>query len=129
MFGLVLANVAAAPPYSVKRTLRRLKPACISVIQLRRPVVPVETDPAACGSASAGMITIPASQTTYTVNTTTVTANSEIFIQQARDNSGLPSSPTCSSSANNPIQSARSAGTSITLTVASVTCIKYWIVN
>lgn len=89
MFGLVLANNAAAPPYSVKRTLRRLELACISVIQLRRPVVPVETDPAACASASARMITIPASQTIYTVNTTTVTANSEILIQQMRDNSGL----------------------------------------
>jgi hypothetical protein len=88
MFGLVLANVAAAPPYSVKRTLRRLKPACISVIQLRKPVVPVETDPAAGGSEPDYL--------------------------------------------HGPIQSARSAGTSFTFTltsVASVKCIKYWIVN
>jgi hypothetical protein len=90
------------------------------------------TSPAACGSASAGMIAIPASQTSYTVNTSTVTANSEIFLMQMTDNSGLPSSPTCNSGAITPIQSARVAGTSFTFTltsVASVTCFKYWIIN
>ena len=117
MFARALAKVAAATPYSVKRTFRRLKPAYISVIQLAKPVVPVESAPAARGSTSAGMIAIPASQTTYTVNTTAVTANSETLIQQMTDDSGLPSSPTCSSSANNPIQPARSAGTSFTFTL------------
>ena len=132
MFGRTLAKVAAAAPYGVKRTFRWLKPAYISVIQLGKPVVPVETAPAACGPASAEMIAIPASQTTYTVNARAVTANSEISIQQMTDDSGLPSSPTCSSSANNPIQSALSAGTRFTFTLSSltsVTCIKYWIVS
>lgn len=90
------------------------------------------TSPAACGSAAAGMIAVPASQTSYQVNTTAVTANSEIIVQQMTDNSGLPSSPTCNSGATTPIQSARSAATSFTITltsVASVTCFKYWIIN
>ena len=88
--------------------------------------------PAACGAASVGMIAVPASQTTYTVNTTAVTANSEIFVQQMSDNSGLPSSPTCSASATVPINSSRTAATSFTITqtsVAAVTCFHYMIVN
>lgn len=90
------------------------------------------TSPAACTSATAGMIAIPASQTSYTVNSTKVTANSEIFVQQMTDNSGLPSAPACNAGATNPIQSARVAGTSFTFTltsVASVTCVKFWILN
>ena len=61
------------------------------------------------------MIAIPASQTTYTVNARAVTANREISIQQMTDDSGLPSSSTCSSSANNAIQPARSAGPGLLL--------------
>jgi hypothetical protein len=90
------------------------------------------TSPAACTSATAGMIAVPASQTSYTVNTTKVTANSEIFVQQMTDNSGLPSAPACNAGTTNPIQSARVAGTSFSISltsVASVTCFKFWIVN
>lgn len=43
MFGRALTKVAAATPYGVKRTFRWLKPAYISVIQLGKPVVPIET--------------------------------------------------------------------------------------
>ena len=117
MFGRALAKVAAAMPCSVKRTFRRLKSAYISVIQLGKSVVPVETAPAAFGSASAGMIAIPASQTTYPINTTAAPADSELLIQQMTDNLGLLSSLTRSSSTNNSIQSTRSAGTSFTLTL------------
>jgi len=90
------------------------------------------TSPAACTSATAGMVAVPVSQTSYTVNTTKVTANSEIFVQQMTDNSGLPSAPACNAGTTNPIQSARVAGTSFSITltsVASVTCFKFWIVN
>jgi len=89
------------------------------------------TSPAACTTATAGMIAIPASQTTYTVNTTKVTANSEIFLQQMTDNSGI-STATCNAGVTAPLQSARVAGTSFTFTltsVASVTCVKWWIIN
>jgi hypothetical protein len=89
------------------------------------------TSPAACGGAQAGSIAIPASQTSYTVNTTAVSAASHIFVQQITDNSGI-STATCNAGATTPIQSARVASTSFTITltsVASVTCIQYWIVD
>ena len=56
----------------------------------------------------------------------------EIQIQQMTDNSGLPSGPACNSGATTPIQSSRVVGTSFTFTltsVASVTCVKWSIVN
>src|SRR5207302_7263892 len=37
--------------------------------------------PAVCGSAAAGSVVIAAAATTVTVNTTAVTANSQIFLQ------------------------------------------------
>jgi hypothetical protein len=88
--------------------------------------------PAACGSAIAGMIAVPTSTTTYTVNDTSVGPNSEIVVIQKTDNSGLPSGPTCSGNAAAPIQSARVAGQSFTFTlssVAAVTCFTFQIVN
>jgi hypothetical protein len=90
------------------------------------------TSPAACGSAPAGTIAIPASLTSYTVTTSAVTANSVIIVQQTTDNSGIPSSPTCSTTQTNPLESGRAAGTNFgfTLTsVAAVSCYKYWIIN
>jgi hypothetical protein len=88
--------------------------------------------PAACGSAPAGKIAVPASQTSYTVNTTAVTANSEVLVQQVTDNSGLPSSPTCGSGLIAPIVSSRVAGTSFALattSIATVTCFQYTLIN
>jgi hypothetical protein len=90
--------------------------------------------PAACGSASSGVFAIPASATTYTVNTSAVTANSRIFLQPTTDNTGIPSAPTCVdpalTAATSP--SARVAATSFTLQLtanAGITCYNYWIVN
>lgn len=88
--------------------------------------------PAACGSAIVGVIAVPTTTTTYTVNTTAVTANSRIHLQQITDNTGIPSSPTCTGTTANPIQSARVAATSFTFTLASiagVTCFNYWMDN
>jgi hypothetical protein len=88
--------------------------------------------PAACAAAPTGHIAIPASQTTYTVNTTNVTANSNIIIQQIADNSGIVSAPTCNATATNPMISARVPATSFTFTLttnAAVTCYAYWLVN
>lgn len=88
--------------------------------------------PAACAAAASGKVAVPASQATYTVNNSLVTANSVIIVQQITDNSGLPSSPACSATATVPINSGRTAGTSFTITetsVASVTCFQYWIMN
>jgi hypothetical protein len=89
------------------------------------------TSPAACGSAASGAVAIPASQTTYTVNTTAVTVNSHIIVQQITDNSGI-STATCNAGVTAPVQSTRSAATSFTFTltsVASVTCFQYWIID
>lgn len=91
------------------------------------------TSPAACGSASNGRVAIPASQTTFTINTTATSANSNIVIRQIADNSSMPSSPTCGTTTVEPIlESARTAATSFTFTltsVAQVTCITYDIRN
>lgn len=90
--------------------------------------------PAACGSAASGVFAIPASQTSYTVNTTAVTANSRIILQPVTDNTGIPSAPTCadpSFTASTAISS-RVAGTSFSVALTSnagITCYNYWIVN
>jgi hypothetical protein len=90
--------------------------------------------PAACGSAASGVFAIPALSTTYTVNTSAVTASSRIFLQPTTDNTGIPSAPTCVdpalTAATSP--SSRVAATSFTLQLTSnagITCYNYWIVN
>lgn len=93
--------------------------------------------PLACVAAAAGSVTLPAAATTMTINTTAVTANSQIIL--SRDNSlGSRLSVTCNTQSSlvlgTPYVSARSAGTSFTITidVAPTTnplCINYAIVN
>jgi hypothetical protein len=89
--------------------------------------------PAACGSASSGAFVVPTTTTTYTVNTTAVTAVSRIFLFPTTDASNLPSRPTCVAPASGVIvQSARVAAISFTVTLPSTigtTCFNYWIVN
>jgi hypothetical protein len=89
--------------------------------------------PAACGNASSGGFVVPGATTTYTVNTTSVSATSRIFILPVTDGSNLPSSPTCVAPASGAIvQSARSAGVSFTFKLPSssgTTCFNYLIVN
>jgi len=90
-----------------------------------------------CGSASAGAVTIAAAATTVTVNTTAVTANSEIFVQN--DSSlGARLSVTCNTQSSltlgTPRVTARSAGTSFTITIevgptTNPMCLNYRIVN
>ena len=93
--------------------------------------------PAVCGAAPAGSVVIAAAGTTVTVNTTAVTANSQILV--AFDESlGTKLGVTCNSaSASEAAQyfvSARSAGSSFTLktSVAPTTnpaCLSYLIAN
>jgi hypothetical protein len=92
--------------------------------------------PAACGAAPSGSIAIPTTTTTYTVNTSAVTANSRIFLQEKTDNTGLPSAPTCTQPAITGSAfygvSGRVAATSFTMYLPSTggtTCFDYWIVN
>jgi hypothetical protein len=87
--------------------------------------------PAECLQAQSGVIAIPALQTTYTVNTNAVTANSQIIVQQTTDNTEIPSA-TCNPGAIAPMVTSRTIGTSFTISlnsVAAVACFEYTIVD
>jgi hypothetical protein len=94
--------------------------------------------PAVCGSAIAGSVAIPAgTNPTLVVNTSAVTAASQIFFQ-IDDTVGTRLSVTCNSTLANlvvpPAVTARSAGTSFTLSYSGVItanplCVSYWIIN
>jgi hypothetical protein len=90
--------------------------------------------PAVCASASAGSVAVAASGTTLVVNTTTVTINSQIFLQE--DSSlGTKLSVTCNTTPATapPTVSARTAGTGFTFTTTTPTtnprCFSYEVVN
>lgn len=90
--------------------------------------------PAACGAAPSGAFVIPTTTTSYTVNTTAVTAASRVILTPRTYAGDLPSAPTCVVPAitAEPVVSALSAGTSFTVTLASTTgqtCWNYWIIN
>lgn len=90
--------------------------------------------PAACGSAISGSVVVPTTTTSYTVNTTAVTANSRIYITPITDNSGLSGGPTCASPATPFVayESGRTAATSFTFTLPSTTgttCWNYLLLN
>ena len=93
--------------------------------------------PAACGSAPVGRVVIAAGATTVQVNTSIVTAASEIFVSEDQS-LGTALSVTCNTQAlttlGAPRTSLRTAGTSFTISidVAPTTnpmCISYNIVN
>ena len=89
--------------------------------------------PAICAAAAAGSVVIPAAGTDVTVNTTAVTANSQIFA--IFDQSlGTKLGVTCNSTTANPHIGARVAGTSFTIhaNVSPITnpaCFSYFIIN
>lgn len=90
--------------------------------------------PAVCAAAAAGAVAGAASSTTLTINTTAVTANSEIQVNE--DSSlGTRLSVTCNTtpSTNGVTVTARTAGTSFAILFSSPTtnprCISYRIVN
>ena len=92
------------------------------------------TSPSVCGSAAAGRFVIAASSTSVVVDTTAVTANSEI--QVTEDQSlGTALGVTCDTgTSNRPFVTARSAGVSFTVSIAAATatnpaCFSYSIVN
>src|SRR6266850_1769674 len=91
--------------------------------------------PAVCGSAAAGSFVIAAAGTTVTVNTTAVTANSQIFVQQD-DSLGTKLSVTCNTGflTAPPAITARTAATSFVVTLAAglavnPVCLSYFIMN
>jgi len=93
--------------------------------------------PAVCGSAAAGSVVIAAAGTTVTINTTAVTANSQIFLL-ADDTLGTKLSVTCNSTLATLVGglavTARTAATSFQITsgvtpTVNPLCISYFIVN
>lgn len=90
--------------------------------------------PGSCGAASAGTVVVPTTTTSYVVDTSAVTTNSEIFLQYTTDATGLPSAPTCvlPATLGDVFPSARTAGTSFTFTLpstAGTVCVHFFIVN
>jgi hypothetical protein len=89
--------------------------------------------PAACGSAAAGSVSVRAGATTEVVNTSAVTANSQIFV--TFDSSlGAKLGVTCNTTAESPTISARHPDTSFTISVpdapiSNPACYSYLIVN
>ncbi len=93
--------------------------------------------PAVCAVAPAGSVVIAATATSVVVNTSAVTANSQIHV--TRDNSlGTKLSVTCNTQAasalGTPVVSARSAGTSFTILIetgptTNPMCLSYSIIN
>ena len=89
--------------------------------------------PAACASASAGSVTVAASATTEVVNTTAITANSQVLL--TFDSSlGTRLGVTCNTTAVQGTISARTAGSSFTIKLPTApstnpACFGYQIVN
>jgi hypothetical protein len=89
--------------------------------------------PASCGSAQAGRVVIAAGATSVVVDTSAVTANSEIDIYE--DSSlGAALSVTCNTNLINTMVTARTASTSFTITagsspVTNPACYTYLVVN
>lgn len=91
--------------------------------------------PAVCGSAAAGSVAIAAAGTTLTVNTSAVTANSQIIIEQD-DSLGTKLGITCNSGilAGPTAITARVPGTSFTISVTTgltvnPVCLSYIVFN
>jgi hypothetical protein len=89
--------------------------------------------PAACGSAAAGNVVIARGSSSVVVNTTDVTANSQIIL--TFDSSlGTKLHVTCNTGAQQPYVSARTAGTSFAISVPMTFttypgCVSYSIIN
>lgn len=89
--------------------------------------------PAVCGSAASGSVVVAAAATTVVVNTTAVTANSQV--QLTFDSSlGTKLAVTCNTTVVQPTVSARTGGTSFTITLPTApttnpACFSYTIIN
>lgn len=84
-----------------------------------------QAGPLACVQTSNGRVAVPATTTTYTINTTAPATGSFIAIVPTTDNSGIPGAPTCGAEVfADGTRSATSTGTSFTFTMASAAVIK-----
>lgn len=92
------------------------------------------TSPAACGSASTGVILTAAAATSFTVNTSTVTANSRFWFSFDTHTTNCTTAPADIATLLQPYTSAVVAGTSFTMTfpvAPTVTgvCVEYGFMN
>lgn len=92
--------------------------------------------PAVCAASSAGVVAVPTgTNPTLVINTTAVTATSEIFLQI--DESATIAATTCNSTLSTlvqPVVTARTAATSFTIQIGAIiatnpACVSYHIVN
>lgn len=131
---------AACPSYNVQfinyQTGAHL--VCINGLLAQEPLLTGNTcvsiaSPAVCGSSQGGFVTIAAAATTKVVNTTSVTANSQISL--TFDSSlGTKLAVTCNTTLAPPYITARTAGVSFTITTAAApttnpACYSYTVVN
>jgi hypothetical protein len=90
--------------------------------------------PAVCDGAPSGSVALSNGGTTLVVNTTAVTANSQIFVQEDQS-LGARLGITCNTgTGRNYVVSARTAGTSFTIKssnapIINKACLSYWVVN
>lgn len=84
--------------------------------------------PATCFSAPMGVVVVPTTTTTYTVNTTVVTNSSRISIYPTTDATGITGTPTCNAPPTPFVAypTSRVAGTSFTFTLPSTTGTSCW---
>jgi hypothetical protein len=92
--------------------------------------------PAVCGSAMSGSVVVAAGATTVVVDTTAVTANSQILLTFDSSLGTKLGSITCNTTFDQPWVTARTAATSFTVTVTNVpvgganpVCLSYQIIN
>jgi hypothetical protein len=91
------------------------------------------SSPLTCGSAAAGRVAVAAgTNQTFQVNTTAITANSEVFVEG--DPSATISSVTCNTSPFQPFVTSRTAGSFFVIKISGTTsgnpiCVDFFIVN
>lgn len=92
--------------------------------------------PAVCAAANAGVVAVPTgTNPTLTINTTAITATSQIFLQI--DESATIAATTCNTTLSTlvqPVVTARTAATSFTIQIGAIiatnpACVSYFIVN
>lgn len=127
-------SISGAPQFSVSQYgVVSLTASLTSPLYATTTVCASSASPAACGAAAAGSVAVAAAGTTLVVDTTAVTAHSQIKL--TFDSSlGTALGVTCNTTINQPTVSARTAGTSFTITMSgsiatNPDCVSYTILN
>lgn len=134
------ANGAVCPSYNVEFVNYQTgaRQTCLNGVLAQPPLLTSSicvssASPAVCGASRAGFVTIAAAATSKVVNNSSVTANSQILL--TFDSSlGTTLGVTCNTTLATPYVTARTAGTSFTITVGAApstnpACYDYVLVN